>query len=144
MFFDDITKTLVTLFHNDARIILLVFDKIDHSHDEWVIYNSQATDFSFSSAYYLAIVILRSNTILESFCCIDLSVNFRLYFEDNCLFSLFDNLDGIIIVIISPKPCRIQQLKISFGARKYILIQRVNIGDTLFLLFFHLNLFYLL
>ena len=40
MFFDDITKTLVTLFHNDARIILLVFDKIDHSHDEWVIYNS--------------------------------------------------------------------------------------------------------
>jgi hypothetical protein len=39
MFLDDIAKTLVALFHNDARIILLVFHKIDHSHDQWVIYS---------------------------------------------------------------------------------------------------------
>ncbi len=37
---DDISKTLVALFHNDTRKILLVFDKIDYSHNQWVIESS--------------------------------------------------------------------------------------------------------
>jgi hypothetical protein len=37
---DNITKTLVALFHNDARKILLVFDKINYSHYKWVIESS--------------------------------------------------------------------------------------------------------
>ncbi len=37
MFFDDVPKTLVTLLHDNAGEILRVFDKIDHSHDHWVV-----------------------------------------------------------------------------------------------------------
>ena len=127
---DDITKTLVALLHNDARKILCVFDKIDYSHNQWVIESSQAANFSFSGTDYLSIVILRANTILESFSSIYFTVYFRLDFEDNCLAAFFDNLDGIIVVIISPKSCRIYQLKIGFGTGQDVLIQSVNIGDT--------------
>ena len=52
---DDISKALVALFHDDARIILLVFDEIDHYHNHWVVECPQATYFSFCCTNYLAI-----------------------------------------------------------------------------------------
>jgi hypothetical protein len=54
---DDISKTLIALFHNYARKIILIFDKIYDSHNHWVIDSSEATYFSFSCPYYLAFLI---------------------------------------------------------------------------------------
>jgi hypothetical protein len=34
---DDVTKTLIALFHNNIREIILIFDKINDSHNHWVI-----------------------------------------------------------------------------------------------------------
>ncbi len=63
------------------------------------------------------------DVVLESFCCIDFAVDFRLDFEDDCLSSFFDNFDRVIVVVSSAKSSRIQQLSIAFGARKDLLPQ---------------------
>ena len=103
VFPDDVAKTLIALFHDNAGEIIWVFDKIDHSHDHRVVDSSQETDFSFGCPYYLAILIFRSNMVLKSLCCVDFSVDFRLDFEDNCLPSFFDNFDRVIVVVRSAK-----------------------------------------
>ena len=38
--FDNVAKTLIALFHDNAGEILWVFDKIDHSHDHRVVDSS--------------------------------------------------------------------------------------------------------
>ncbi len=55
MFLDDVSKALVALFHDDAGEIILVFDKINHSHNHWVVESPQATYFSFRCTNYLSI-----------------------------------------------------------------------------------------
>jgi hypothetical protein len=50
---DDVLKTLVAHFHNDAWTISLIFDKIDDSDNHWMIETSDATDITFGCSLHL-------------------------------------------------------------------------------------------
>ena len=139
--FDNISKTLVALFHDYAWKIILIFDKINNSHDHWVIKSSYAADFSFGCTNYLTFLIWIANTILESFSSISFSIDLRLDLKDSCLPSYFDYFDRVKVVVRSAKSCWIYQLKIFFISCKHLLSYSFYAGDCLFLLFFHLIYF---
>ena len=102
---DDISKTLVALFHDYAWKIILIFDKIYDSHDHWVIKSSYAADFSFGCTNNPTFLIWIANTILESFSSISFSIDFRLDLKDSCLPSFFDYFDRVKVVVRSAKSC---------------------------------------
>jgi len=98
---DNICKALVALFHDKAREVIFIFDKIIDLDDHRVIESSKAGKFSFCCTLYLTCVELSVNLILQSFGSVCLSIYFRLDFEDNGLAALLDYLNRIIIVVSS-------------------------------------------
>jgi len=98
----NVCKILYPLFHNDARKIILIFDKINYSHNHGVIDTSHTSNFFFGCFYHLTWIVFRANLKLESLGCVEFLINFRLDLEQYRFLSFFDNFVWIKLIVFSP------------------------------------------